>query len=82
MSFASGGNSGAWTVSASPWCTRQTPSAWKPMTTATSDARAAQAMTNGMVARSGSSGPWVAMITSFSWSAMSRLLSYVVTLFR
>ena len=39
------------------------------MTTATSEASAAAAITNGTVASSGSAGPWVTMNTSFSVSA-------------
>ena len=40
------------------------------MTTSTSDATAAPAMTNGIVASSGFSGPCVTMMTSFSWSSI------------
>src|ERR1035437_3374531 len=60
--------------SATPARTRSTPSAWKPRTTSTSDARAAQPMTNGMLACSGWSGPCRTMKTSFWVSAMSRSL--------
>src|SRR5664279_2925440 len=74
--LARAGKPAAWMPSATPARTSSTPSAWKPRTTSTSEASAAQPITNGMVACSGWSGPCRTMKTSFCVSTFCNSVTW------